>query len=114
MGIRGYEWAIYTDDLGVRWLMKVDADYYADADRGWESPTEEDTQIWPQGWRPREIQGLEPEGISQRARIGSLTAPLWTGAATSFFVNTSDAGTTSASVFRYWGERRRPAPSGIP
>lgn len=111
---RGFEWAIYTDDLDVRWLMKVDADYYADGDRGWSAPTEADTNLWPQGWRPREIEGLEPEGRTQRTRIGSLTAPLWTRAVTSFFVNSSDSSTVAAEVFRYWGERRRPQPAGLP
>lgn len=111
---RGFEWAIYTDDLERRWLMQVDADYYADADRGWSAPTEEDTQLWPQGWRPREVEGLEPEGQSQRTRVGHLTAPLWTRAATSFAVNTSDSSTVAAEVFRYWGERRRPQPPSIP
>lgn len=114
MGIRGFEWAIYIDDLDRRWLIKVDADYYADPDRGWSAPTEEDTQLWPQGWRPREVEGLEPEGQSQRARIGSLTAPLWTREATSFAVNTSDSSTVAATVFRYWSERRRPQPALFP
>jgi len=111
---RGFEWGIYTDDLDRRWLMKVDADYYADADRGWSAPTEEDTALWPQGWKPREVEGLEPEGTSQRTRVGSLTAPLWTGAATSFAVNTSDSSTVAAAVFRYWGEKRRPQPELFP
>lgn len=111
---RGFEWAVYTDDLDRRWLMKVDADYYADEDRGWSAPTEGDTMPWPQGWRPREIEGIEPGGTSQRSRIGSLTAPLWTRAVTSFFVNTSDSLTVAAVVFRYWSERRRPQPPELP
>lgn len=114
MGIRGFEWAIYTDDLDVRWLMKVDADYYADPDRGWSAPTEGDTLLWPQGWRPREVEGLEDTGQSQRTRIGSLTAPLWTRTAVSFAVNTSDSGVVAASVIRYFAEKRSPAPPEIP
>lgn len=114
MGIRGFVWAVYTDDSDNRWLMRVDADYYADPDRGWSSPSESDTTLWPLGWRPREIEGLEPEGKSQRTRIGSLSAALWTGAATSFAVNTSDAEVVAATVFRYWGEKRSPRPPQVP
>lgn len=111
---RGFEWGIYTDDLDRRWLMKVDADYYADGDRGWSAPTEEDTLLWPQGWKPREVEGLEPTGQSQRTRVGSLTAALWTGAATAFAVNSSDSLVVAATVFRYWGERRQPQPPVLP
>jgi len=114
VGIRGFEWAIYTDDLDRRFLMKVDADYFADPDRGWSAPTEEDVLLWPQGWRPREVEGIEETGSSQRARIGSLSAPLWTRVATSFAVNTSDQLVVAAQVFRYWGERRKPVPPNLP
>lgn len=114
MGIRGFEWAIYTDDLDRRWLMKVDADYYADADRGWSAPTSEDVQLWPQGWKPREVEGLENTGQSQRTRVGSLTAPLWTREAVSFAVNSSDSGIVAASVIRYFAEKRSPAPPELP
>lgn len=114
MGIRGFEWAIYTDDLDQRWLMRVDADYYADPDRGWSAPTESDTTLWPLGWRPREIEGIEEAGKSQRTRIGSLSAPLWTGAVTSFVVLTSDAAAVAVAVIRYLGERRLPRPPQVP
>lgn len=114
MGIRGFEWAIYTDDDDVRWLMKVDADYYADEDRGWLARTSEDVLLWPQGWRPREVEGIEDGGRPQRARVGSLTAPLWTRAVTSFVVNASDELPVAATVIRYWSERRRPVPPAMP
>ena len=113
MGIRGFEWAVYTDDLDRRWLMRVDADYYADSDRGWSAPTESDTLIWPQGWRPRRIEGVEESGESHRTRIGSLTSTLWTREATFFFVNTSDGLTIAAAVTRYLGEKRSPAPPEV-
>lgn len=114
MGIRGYEWAIYLDDDGVRWLMQVDADYYADEDRGWSARNETDILLWPQGWRPRAVEGIEDTGKTQRTRVGSATAPLWTRAVTSFVVNASDALPVSVAVIRYWGERRRPVPPPIP
>lgn len=114
MGIRGFEWAIYLDDLDRRWLMRVDADYYADPDRGWSAPTVEDSAIWPQGWRPRQVEGVEDTGTKQRTRVGSLTAPLWTRVTVSFAVNTSDSGIVSVSVIRYLGERRTPSPAGFP
>lgn len=114
MGIRGFEWGIYIDDDGTRWLMKVDADYFADPDRGWSSRTIDDTLYWPQGWQPRKVEGLEAEGTTQFTRVGSLTAPLWTREVTTFLVNASDSAPVAAAVFRYWGERRRPQAPAIP
>lgn len=114
MGIRGFEWAIYTDDDDNRWLMRVDADYYADADRGWSARTESDTLIWPQGWRPRMVVGIEDTGQLQEARVGHLSAPLWTRSVTSFVVNASDALPVSAAVIRYLGEKKSPVPPPIP
>lgn len=114
MGIRGFEWAIYEDDDGVRWLMKVDADYYADPDRGWSARTSEDVLQWPQGWTPRQVVGIEDSGVLQRTRVGSLSSPLWTRAVTSFVVNASGEEPVSATVFRYLSERRRPSPPPLP
>lgn len=114
MGIRGFVWAIYIDDDGNRWLMRVDADYFIDPDRGWTAAEPEDVLLWPQGWRPREVEGLEESGVSQRARVGSVDAPLWTRSATTFTVNASDQTAVVATVFRYWHERRRPVPPALP
>lgn len=114
MGIRGFEWGIYIDDDGTRWLMKVDADYFADPDRGWSSRTSDDTLYWPQGWLPRRVEGLESSGTTQFTRVASLAAALWTGEATSFIVNASDSAPVAVAVFRYWGERRRPQAPAIP
>lgn len=114
MGIRGFEWAIYTDDDFNRWLMKVDADYYADADRGWSSRTSEDVLIWPQGWRPRMVVGVEDTGQLQEARVGHPEAPLWTRAVTSFVVHASAELPVSAAVIRYLSEKRAPVPPPTP
>lgn len=114
MGIRGFEWMIYTDDLGERWLMRVDADYAADPDRGWAERTSGDTLIWPQGWRPREVEGIEAEGRTQRTRVGHVNAPLWTREVTTFLVNASDELPVAATVFRYWAEKRLPSPTPLP
>lgn len=114
MGLRGFEWAVYVDDDGGRWLMRVDADYYADPDRGWSAPALEDQLVWPQGWRPRQVDGLEPGGLSQSTRVGALDAPLWTGAATSFVTFTSDQEPVTVAVTRHRGERRTPYPPAAP
>lgn len=114
MGIRGFEWAIYVDDDGGRWLLRVDADYYADPDRGWEARTSTDDRVWPQGWRPRFVEGLEVSGTTQRSRVGSLAAPLWTGAATSFVVNASGQLPVAVKVIRWWSERKLPSPPPLP
>lgn len=110
MGIRGFEWAIYVDDNGNRWLMRVDADYFADPDRGWSSRTTDDVLIWPQGWRPRRVEGVEASGVTQCTRVGNVTAPLWTREATAFVVNASDEAPVAVAVIRYRGERRQPSP----
>lgn len=114
MGIRGFEWAIYLDDDGNRWLLQVDSDYYADPDRGWSARTSEDVLIWPQGWKPRAVEGLEAAGTRQRTRVGSTTAPLWSGAATSFVIIASDTEPVAVQVIRYLAEQRRPAPPPLP
>ena len=114
MGLRGFEWAIYLDDDGNRWLMRVDADYYADSDRGWSARTSEDTLIWPQGWLPRAVEGVEDGGVRQRTRVGSTTAPLWTRAVTSFVVNASDEAPVAVSVTHYIAEVRQPSPPPLP
>ena len=114
MGLRGFEWAVYTDDNGNRWLMRVDADYYADPDRGWGARTSEDTLIWPKGWLPRFVEGVEATGQTQRTRVGSVTAPLWTREVTAFVVNASDAEPVAVAVTRYWSERLQPQPPALP
>lgn len=114
MTIRGREWMIYTDNQGGRWLMQVDSDYAADADRGWAERTEADTQVWPAPWAPRQVVGVEADGRLQRARVGHLAAPLWTGAVTAFVVQGSDELPHSVEVIRYLSERKRPAPPPLP
>lgn len=114
MSIRGFEWMIYTDDQGARWLMQVDADYAADPDRGWAERTEDDVLQWPQGWKPREVVGVEAGGNLQRARVGHLLAPLWTREVSTFAVNASDALPVAAAVIRYLSERKRPAAPPLP
>lgn len=105
---------IYTDDDGSRWLMRVDGDYAADPDRGWAERTESDVQIWPQGWLPRQVEGLEATGQVQRTRVGHLAAPLWSGAATSFVTNASDQLPVAVAVIRWLGERKSPSPPPLP
>lgn len=110
MGIRGFEWMIYTDDDGNRWLLRVDADYAADTDRGWAERGLDDVLIWPQGWKPRLVEGLEASGRRQQTRVGHLAAPLWTGAATSFVTIGSDTLPVAVAVTRWLSERKTPAP----
>lgn len=105
---------VYTDDDGNRWLMRVDADYAADPDRGWAERGVEDVLVWPQGWLPRQVEGLESTGQVQRTRVGHLSAPLWSGAATSFVTIASDQLPVAVAVIRHLGERRSPYPPLLP
>ena len=68
----------------------MDADYAAMPERGWTSPAASGTYVYPRGWTPRRVLGLDDRGKVQKAIVASTSADLWTGVATTFTVNGTD------------------------
>ena len=105
MPSRGFVWAYYSSDDGRGYSLKVDADYAAEAGRGWTFPAAAGTVIYPRGWVPRCVVGLDELGHPQKAIVASVAAPLWTGSTTTFTINASDELPHVCTVIRRLGER---------
>lgn len=104
---RGFRRSEYLDDTGVPWVLHVDADYAVDSDRGWVTGEVPGMPPLPRMWKPRYVVGIDETGRYCYARVASLTAPLWTGAAQTFFVHGNDGQLYIATVIRRVGEVRR-------
>jgi hypothetical protein len=104
---RGYLVSEYVDDNGTPWRLLVDADYALDPARGWVTGAVEGMPPLPRMWFPRYVVGVDESGRYCRTRVGSVDAPLWTGAATTFVVNATDETPHTATVIKRVGERRR-------
>lgn len=111
---RGFVWAVYISDNPTRrWAKLVDADQVQDSTRGWSTLGVEDLVPFPQQSKPRRVYGTSPTtGRRGSTVVGSTSASLWTGAATSFFVETTDGGVDSMHVTFRKGERIRHFPVG--
>lgn len=107
---RGMRWCEYVDDTGAVWSLQVDADSAEDSDRGWQLVGDPAPPIWPRGWRPRQVEGLEPNGRRRRTRIARVDAPLWTGGVVEFLAETNALEVVTVHVLAYLEERRVPAP----
>jgi len=59
-------------------------------ERGWVHPAVTGTYVYPRGWTPRRVLGLDDTGKLQSAVVATVTADLWTGVATSFTINGTD------------------------
>jgi len=104
---RGYVMCGYMDDTGSVWKLPVNGDYALDSSRGWVGPAPTATPPVPRLWRPRYVVGIDDQGRRVNARVATLAAPLWTGAATAFYVISNDGVAHTATVIRHVGERRR-------
>jgi len=104
---RGFLPSEYLDDDGTPWRLLVDADYALDPNRGWVTGAVPGMPPVPRLWKPREVIGIDPSGRLQHTRVAALTAPLWTGAATTFTVSLSDGTVVHATVIERRGEKRR-------
>ena len=104
---RGFAVSEYLDDNGVPWRLRVDADYSTMPDRGWVSGATPDLPPLPREWFPRKVLGVDASGKVQEARIGAVTAALWTGAAAEFQFRASDGAFYFATVIARVGEKRR-------
>src|SRR5262245_8190587 len=114
MGVnRGFIWAVYISDNPIRrWARLVDRDQQLDSNRGWSTLGVEDLVPFPQQSRPRRVYGTSPTtGRRGSTIVGSTTAPLWTGTANSFFVETNDGDVDSCVVTFRRGERIRHMPA---
>lgn len=90
--------AIYVTDDGRQFRLRVDGDSAADDARGWATDGADDLSALPRGFLPRRVIGIDETGTQQEARIGTVTAALWTGAATAFAVEGTDGNTYVATV----------------
>lgn len=95
---RGFVSAVYVDDDGTSWRLRVDADEAQEISRGWSTDGAAALAPLPRGWLPRRVVALDSSGKQQQARIGTVEADLWTGAADSFVLMLSDGTTDTATV----------------
>jgi len=107
---RGYVWAYYESDDGNTYAFHVDADYAAQPERGWVAPAAHGTFVYPRGWTPRKVVGLDSDGHPREALVATTSADLWTGVATSFVINGSDELPHTINVTRRLAERMRMRP----
>lgn len=99
---------MYVTDVGKRFWLWVDRDSQADANRGWVPMLSEDLDPLPRGWLPRRVVGVDGLGATQRARVASVTAPLWTGVVRTWSFEATDRTLQIATVIGRQAERTEP------
>lgn len=104
---RGFVWGAYLDDDGTVWRLLVDGDYIAEEARGWVTANPEAVAPLPRQWLPRRAVGHDAEGRRRSAVVATLSAPLWTGATTTFFIEGNDNVVYPVTVTELLSERRR-------
>lgn len=105
--VRGMVYKSYTADDGTAFQTLVDADEAADATRGWGAAVVGGDLI-PRGFKERRVHGVSAAtGRRGSARIGDITAGLWTGVDTTFTVEANDNTVDTMTVTSRSGERRR-------
>ena len=105
--VRGMVFMTYRADDDTGFQTLVDADEAAQTERGW-GPAMPGQDLLPRGFKERRVHGLSPTtGRRGSCRVGSVTAPLWTGTATSFNVEGNDNTIDTMDVTSRSGERRR-------
>lgn len=98
-------YAIYTADDATNYARLVDSDQAAEASRGWVTAGVAGLPLLPIKAKPRVVYGVSTtSGRRGSAVIGSVTATLWTGAATTFDVEANDGTTDTMTVTRRRGE----------
>lgn len=104
---RGFRWGVYTTDDGAQYALRVDADYFESAERGWTAEGVDELAPLPRGWLPRFVVGLDDIGRSIECRVPSTSSPLWTQELTVFQFYASDEQIHFCDVIQYVGERQR-------
>jgi hypothetical protein len=107
---RGFEWAYYESDDGHTYAFHVDQEYFPMPERGWTGPAIHGTPVYPRGWVPRRVFGVGADGSTRFAYVGSTSADLWTGAATTFTIIGNDGLTHTYTVFKSRAEIFRQKP----
>lgn len=105
--VRGMVFRTYTADDGTAFQTLVDADEAAIASRGWTAAVVGGDLI-PRGFKERRAHGLSAtSGRRGSCRVGSTTATLWTGVASTFTVEADDNTIDTMTVTSRTGEKRR-------
>lgn len=85
-------------DAGLSYWVWVDRDSQADSSRGWAiAPAGTLTGLARQ-FLPRRVIGVDAEGHTRYTRIGTVSAPLWTGAASTWSYEGTDGLSHVATV----------------
>lgn len=111
---RGFVWAVYVDDTGNQWALRVDQDYAEDPDRGWFQDGVDQLAPLPRSYRPRYVVGIDESGRTQRAIAGNLSAAIWAGTVGLFVFRTTDGFEAAADIIGRRGEYRPRIVAGGP
>src|SRR5262245_44512560 len=105
---RGRRRCIYHTDTDKLFWLWVDADSVSDPNRGWVEMSPNQLDPLPRGWLPRRVFGVDPLGKTQRVRVASVSAPLWTGSAQTWQFEASDRSLVTATRIGRQSERAEP------
>lgn len=105
---RGMVFKTYTcDDGSTTFQTLVDADESAIASRGWGAAVA-GGDLLPRAFKERRANGISAtSGRRGSCRVGSTSADLWTGVATTFTVEANDNTVDTMTVTSRTGEKRR-------
>jgi len=96
---------VYTTDGGTDYRYEVDRDRFAIASFNWSAAGAALNRL-PRGCKPRHVTGLSAtSGRRGTAVVPNVTATIWTGATTTFDIETDDSTTDTMTVVSRIGER---------
>jgi hypothetical protein len=103
---RGMRYGVYVQDDGATTYARlVDSDQFAEAGRGWSATGVAGLPLLPIKAKPRVVYGVSATtGRRGTAIVATPTAPLWTGATTTFAVEANDGTSDTMTVTRRRGE----------
>ena len=107
---RGFSWCLYVTNAGQSFALWVAADRQTDANRGWVITSDPSVPPLPRGWTPRRVYGIDDQRRYRSCRVASLSAPLWTGAVTTFSVRGADGISHTVNVLGRTDESTRYRP----
>jgi len=103
--VRGKTRGAYVTDGGTSYRQEVDADRFLVVAFGWTAIAGGTPQM-PRGFTPRHVTGLSAtSGRRGTAVVPSVTATIWTGAATTFDVEADDGTIDTMTVVNRIGEK---------